>query len=63
MSEVSLSDQDIEDILRLVVGARQPATGMEVHFLRGMRGEAKPLSAVEWRWYELCRTQAFAAPI
>lgn len=48
---------DIAKIIALANGHIAPATGMEIHFLKVLAGEALPCSLEESEWVEIFRAQ------
>jgi len=56
-----LSSDEIKRLQSLISGTRAPETGMEQHFMRVMRGEARPCTEKEEEWNEIWRSAQFGA--
>lgn len=59
-----LVEQEVSNLYALVDGVRSPCSGMEIRFLKIVRGEAKPCSPLERNWLKLIavREAHIAAP-
>ena len=46
-----LTDQEISDLNLLIKGDRPPENGMEIHFLRCLKGDSSPCTEKEKEWF------------
>ncbi len=52
-----LTSDEINQLHSLIAGTRLPETGMERHFTRVMRGEARPCTVKEAEWFRFWQSE------